>query len=98
MLKINYFRNASLLLLFSFFSFSITVSAHEGHEHNHDTVITIEKKTYIHFQAVLLGYQYIYSYMVKSAANKKIWLAHTIKGKDFSDFEAALLRLGKEFF
>jgi len=30
-------------------------------------------------------------------ALKKIWLAHTIKGKDFSDFEAALLRLGKDF-
>ncbi|MBM4056353.1 MAG: hypothetical protein FJ264_17110 [Planctomycetes bacterium] len=31
------------------------------------------------------------------SALKKIWLAHTIKGKDFSDFEAALLRLGKDF-
>ena len=30
-------------------------------------------------------------------ALKKIWLAHTIKGKDFSDFEAVLLRLGKDF-
>ena len=28
------------------------------------------------------------------SALKKVWLAHTIKGKDFSDFEAALLRLG----
>ncbi|HHT9136699.1 MAG TPA: hypothetical protein ACFYEK_05565 [Candidatus Wunengus sp. YC60] len=31
------------------------------------------------------------------SALKKIWLAHTIKGKDFSDFEVALLRLGKDF-
>ncbi len=31
------------------------------------------------------------------SALKKVWLAHTIKGKDFSDFEAALLRLGKDF-
>ena len=78
MLKINYFRNASLLLLFSFFSFSITASAHEGHEHNHDTVITIEKKTYIHFQSVLLGYQYIYSYMVKGGANEISSLAQNV--------------------
>jgi len=31
------------------------------------------------------------------SALKKIWLAHAIKGKDFSDFEAVLLRLGKDF-
>ena len=31
------------------------------------------------------------------SALKKIWLAHTIKGKDFSDFEAGLLRMGKDF-
>ena len=78
MLKINYFRNASLLLLFSFFSFSITGFAHEGHEHNQDTVITIEKKTYIHFQSVLLGYQYIYSYMVRGGANEISGLAQNL--------------------
>ena len=31
------------------------------------------------------------------SALKKVWLMHKIKGKDFSDFEAALLRLGKDF-
>jgi endonuclease III len=31
------------------------------------------------------------------SALKKVWLMHKIKGKDFCDFEAALLRLGKDF-
>lgn len=78
MLKRNYFRNAGLSFLFLLFSFPVGVSAHEGHDHDHDTVITIGKKTYIHFQSVLLGYQYIYSYMVKGGANEISGLAQNI--------------------
>lgn len=69
MLKRKCFRNCILYLLFSFVSFTVAVSAHEGHDHSRDTVITIEKKTYIHFQTALMVYQYIYSYMVKGGAN-----------------------------
>jgi hypothetical protein len=68
-LKRKCLRNCIVYVLFSFFGFIVTVSAHEGHDHAHDTAITIEKKTYIHFQTALLGYQYIYSYMVKGGSN-----------------------------
>ena len=30
-------------------------------------------------------------------ALKKIWSAQKVRGKDFCDFEAALLRLGKDY-
>ncbi|NUO05669.1 MAG: hypothetical protein HUU07_09800 [Candidatus Brocadia sinica] len=32
-------------------------------------MITLDKKTYVHFQAALLSYQYIYSYLVKSGGD-----------------------------
>lgn len=61
--------NFIMYVLFPLFGFTVTVSAHEGHDHPNDTVITIEKKTYIHFQTALLNYQYLYSYMVKGGSN-----------------------------
>jgi len=77
-LKNRYFRNIGLFFLFSFFSFTFTLSAHEGHDHSKDTVITIGKKTYIHFQSILLGYQYIYSYMVNGGSNEISGLAQNL--------------------
>ncbi len=78
MLKSSYFRNIGLILLFSSFSFTFTLSAHEGYDHDQDTVVTIEKKTYIHFQSVLLAYQYIYSYMVNGGSNEISGLAQNL--------------------
>lgn len=78
MLNYHYLRNAILFLLFLPFIIPVSVSAHEGHDHNNETVITIAKRTYIHFQSVLLGYQYIYSYMVKGGANEISGLAQNV--------------------
>ncbi len=78
MLKRRRLRNCIIYVLFSFFGFTVTVSAYEGHDHTHDTVITIEKRTYIHFQTALLGYQYLYSYMVKGGSNNISGLAQNI--------------------
>ena len=78
MLKNHYLRNVVFFLLFLPFNFPVSVSAHEGHDHNNETIITIAKRTYIHFQSVLMGYQYIYSYMVKGGANEISSLAQDV--------------------
>ncbi|MBE7446222.1 MAG: hypothetical protein HS132_13585 [Planctomycetia bacterium] len=71
-------RNAVFFLLFLTFNFPVSATAHEGHDHNNETIITIAKRTYIHFQSVLMGYQYIYSYMVKGGENEIPSLAQNI--------------------
>ena len=78
MVKNNYLRNVVLLFLCLIFTFPISVRAHEGHDHNSDAVIMIGKQTYIHFQTVLMGYQYIYSYMVKGGAGEISSLAQNL--------------------
>ncbi|GJQ23123.1 hypothetical protein BIY37_12610 [Candidatus Brocadia sapporoensis] len=78
MVKYRYSGRVVLFLLFLIFNFSVSVSAHEGHDQNDETVITIGKKSYIHFQAVLMGYQYIYSYMVKGGASEISSLAQNV--------------------
>lgn len=78
MLKSTYLRNICLSFVFLLLSSSPAIFAHEGHNHENDTVITIGKRTYIHFQSVLLGYQYIYSYMVKGGASEVSGLAQNV--------------------
>lgn len=69
MLKSNYFKKYVLLFLSYYFCFTDIISAQEGQNHFRDTMITLDKKTYVHFQAALLSYQYIYSYLVKSGGD-----------------------------
>jgi hypothetical protein len=76
--KNNYFRKCVLFLLSSYFCVSGVVRAQEGQNHARDTVITIEKMTYIHFQAALLAYQYIYSYMVKGGGGEAAEVAQSL--------------------
>lgn len=78
MIKNNYLRNIAFVLLCLTFTFPISVRAHEGHDHNTDTLITIGKRSYIHFQTVLMGYQYIYSYMVKGGSGEISSLAQSL--------------------
>lgn len=67
--KSNYFRKCVLFFLSSFFCFPGFLSAQEGQDHFRVPAVTIEKKTYIHFRAALLSYQYIYSYLVKGGGD-----------------------------
>ncbi len=78
MVKYRYVRRVVLFLLFWVFHCPIPVFAHEGHDHMDDMIITIGKRTYIHFQTVLMGYQYIFSYMVKGGTSEITSLAQTV--------------------
>lgn len=52
-----------IFLILFYACFLHTASAHEGH--SHEVVITIGKKTVVHFQAILSAYQEVYHYLVK---------------------------------
>jgi hypothetical protein len=69
MLKNSYFKKCVITLLFfyCFFIYDHTVSAHEGH--SHEAVITIGKKTLVHFQSILSTYQEVYTHLVKKDVN-----------------------------
>lgn len=69
MLKSNYFRKCVLFFLSSYLWFPGVISAPERQSHSRDTVITLGKRTYVHFQTALLSYQYIYSYLVKGGGD-----------------------------
>ena len=55
-----------MLLLFSCCSMQ-NILAHEGH--SHEAVITIGKKTVVHFQSILSTYQEVYNHLVKKDLN-----------------------------
>lgn len=69
MTKSNYFRRCILFFLSLFFCFPGFLPAQEGQDHLRVPKVTFEKKTYIHFRAALLSYQYIYSYLVNGGGN-----------------------------
>ncbi|OQY99491.1 MAG: hypothetical protein B6D35_09095 [Candidatus Brocadia sp. UTAMX2] len=71
-------KSVILFIIFVVSHYPTFVSAREGHGHNTDTVITIKKQTYIHFQTILMGYQYIYSYMVKGGTGEISSLAQNL--------------------
>lgn len=59
-----------MMFLFFFHTCSLPfVSAHEGHGHSHETIITIGKKTFVHFQTILSTYQQVYTQLVKKDMN-----------------------------
>lgn len=64
MVKCNYFRKCVFFFLSASFCFPGFLFAREGQDHFHVPAVTLEKRTYIHFQAALLSYQYMYSYLV----------------------------------
>lgn len=69
MLKNNSLRKCVLfVLLSSFFSGGVGFAQKEQNL-PHDTVVTLGKKTYIHFQSALLAYQYIYGYVAKDGGD-----------------------------
>ena len=43
--------------------------AQKGHPMPPDTAVSLGKRTYIHFQAALLAYQYLYGYVVKGGGD-----------------------------
>lgn len=55
-----------------------TIFAHEGHDHSHDTVITIGKKTFVYLQSVLSIYQEVYHHLVKKDMHGIADLAHKL--------------------
>ncbi|MFN3532694.1 MAG: hypothetical protein ACK41Q_09340 [Candidatus Brocadia sp.] len=67
MFENGYFKKCAIsLLLFNwFFVYVHIVSAHEGHDHPHESIITIGKKTFVHLQAILSAYQEVYRHLVK---------------------------------
>lgn len=78
MWKHNYFRKCVLFLLFPYLCMSSALLAQEGQNHARDNVITIGKATYIHFQAALLAYQYIYGYMVQGGGDGAAGVAQSL--------------------
>ena len=57
-------------LLFLFLSVCTHfVFAHEGHDHSHEAIITIGKKTVVHLQSILSTYQEVYNHLVKKDLN-----------------------------
>ena len=56
-----------LLIIYSYFPYS--VSAHEGHDHSHEEIITIRKKPIVHLQSILSAYRGVYSNLVKKDLN-----------------------------
>lgn len=67
MLKNSYFKKymTTLLFFYCFFMYDHTISAHEGHDHSHEAVITIGKKTVVHLQSIIATYQEVYHHLVK---------------------------------
>lgn len=65
----SYFKNGLIALLFFCCHYMHNISAHEGHDHSRDQIITIGKKTFIHFQAILLTYQEVYKQLIKKDMN-----------------------------
>ena len=68
MIKNSYLKRGIMLLLFSCCSMQ-SILAHEGHDHSHDAIVTIGKKTVVHFQSILSTYQEVYNHLVKKDLN-----------------------------
>ncbi|MDN3515293.1 MAG: hypothetical protein NG747_12955 [Candidatus Brocadia sp.] len=62
----NYFKRYVIipLICYCLFIHHHTVSAHEGHDHSHEAIITIGKKTFVHLQSVLSAYLDVYHQLV----------------------------------
>jgi len=59
-----------MVILLIFHACSIPIaSAHEGHDHSHEAVITLGKKTVVHLQSILSTYQEVYHHLVKKDLN-----------------------------
>ncbi len=69
MFRNSYFRNGFIALLFFCCHYMHNTSAHEGHNHSHDQIITIGKKTFVHFQSILSTYQEVYKQLIKKDMN-----------------------------
>ncbi|HHT9122476.1 MAG TPA: hypothetical protein ACFYEF_06365 [Candidatus Wunengus sp. YC63] len=67
MFKNTCLKKYVVFLLIIYGCSTYTVSAHEGH--SHEAVITIGKKTVVHFQLILSTYQKVYSHLVKRDLN-----------------------------
>ncbi len=67
MFEKNYFKKCVIILLFFswFFVHNHNITAHEGHDHSHETIITIGKKTFVHLQTILSVYQEVYHHVIK---------------------------------
>jgi hypothetical protein len=68
-----------LFFLFSYCCYAQDISAHEGHGHSHDTIITIGKNTFAHLQSILLTYQVVYSHLVKKELSEITDLAKQLE-------------------
>lgn len=69
MAKSNYFRKCVLFFLSTLFCSPGFFSALEGQDHVGVPAVTLEKRTFIHFRATVLSYQYIYSYLVSGGGD-----------------------------
>ena len=69
MLKNTCLKKCVLFLLIIYTCSPYTVSAHEGHSHEHEAIITIGKKTVVHLQKILSTYQEVYHHLVKKDLN-----------------------------
>ncbi|MBI2472403.1 MAG: hypothetical protein HYV59_14375 [Planctomycetes bacterium] len=78
MLKNNHLIKCTVISLI-FHACSIpVVSAHEGHDHSHEEIITIGKKTFVHLQTILSTYQEVYVHLVKKDMHGIPDLAHKL--------------------
>lgn len=78
MFKITYIKKCVVCLLIFYSCSAYSVSAHEGHDHSHESVITIGKKTVVHLQSIISAYQEVYHHLVKKDLNSIIGLAQKL--------------------
>ncbi|MGQ3685834.1 MAG: hypothetical protein ACUBOA_12645 [Candidatus Loosdrechtia sp.] len=65
MVKNKYVKKC-LIIFFIIYCYQVqNVFAHKGHDHSHDVIITIGKKTFAHLQSVLSAYQGIYEHFIR---------------------------------
>jgi len=78
MFKNNRLVKCIVISLIFYTYFTPVVSAHEGHDHSHEAIITIGKKTFVHLQKILSTYQEVYAHLVKKDMNGIADLAHKL--------------------
>ena len=61
----NYLKKGIMSLLVLYCCYTQNVSADEGHDHSHEEIITIGKKTFVHLQSILSTYQEVYHHLVR---------------------------------
>ncbi len=76
MFKNKLLMRVFVVLLFSYYCQTYQISAHEGH--SHEAVITIGKKTVVHFQSILTTYQEVYHHLVRKDVNGITGLAQKL--------------------